>query len=175
MHDMTEDNFEEKRWFQKLYNMYSYRVYRIAYNILRNNEDSQDAVQEVFMKVNDNLQKLYNFSMDKMTAYIVITTKRVAINMYRVNKRDHERFTSVDTLESEICSDESVYDKIDYDDLVNRIKCLPPRYQEAMMLHYVSGYTGDEAAKIMGVSRSTLYEDLKHAKELLRKELIKHE
>jgi RNA polymerase sigma-70 factor (ECF subfamily) len=48
---------------------------------------------------------------------------------------------------------------------------LKPRIREVVLLHWYQQLSGDEMAKALGVSRSTVYNRLEKAQKLLRKEL----
>lgn len=45
------DTDEEKDYFEELYLQYRHKMYGIAYSILHNEQDSEDAVHQAFLKI----------------------------------------------------------------------------------------------------------------------------
>lgn len=54
---MLETN-EEKNQFEQLYIKYKQDMYAVAYGILKNKEDAEDAVHQSFLKIADNFSKV---------------------------------------------------------------------------------------------------------------------
>ena len=53
---MLETN-EEKNQFEQLYIKYKQDMYAVAYGILKNKEDAEDAVHQSFLKIADTFSK----------------------------------------------------------------------------------------------------------------------
>ena len=72
--------------FEKLYNKYNKLVYGIAFSILKNKQDSEDVVQDIFTKI-------YNIDKNKLptkneTSWLYSTTKNEAITVLRKRKNE---------------------------------------------------------------------------------------
>ena len=55
--------------------------------------------------------------------------------------------------------------------LATAIAKLKPRYREVILLHYVSGYSAKEIAKVLGMKADSVQKLIYRAKEALRKQL----
>ncbi len=73
------DTAEDKAEFEDLYVKYKQRMYAVAYKILHNIEDSEDAVHNAFLKIADNFEMIKKFSCQELQSYIVIIVKIIII------------------------------------------------------------------------------------------------
>lgn len=87
---------EDKAEFEDLYIKYRQKMYAVAYSILHNVEDSEDAVHNAFLNIAKNFEKFKNFSCQDKERYIVIIVRNVSIDIYRKNKKDSEHLTELD-------------------------------------------------------------------------------
>ena len=88
---MAANKDQEK--LDKLYALYEQPMYRIAYAILHHTEQAEDAVSDAFLRIMKNLKKIGNVQSEKTKHYIVCIIRSTAINQYRQNQRDSERYT----------------------------------------------------------------------------------
>lgn len=77
---------EDKDQFKELYIKYKQRMYAIAYKILHNFEDSEDAVHNAFLKIADNFEKIKKFSCQERERYIVIIVRNTSIFTGRIKR-----------------------------------------------------------------------------------------
>ncbi len=78
---------EERNLISDLYTRYEQKMYYAALGILHNQHSAEDAVHEAFLRIINNLHKLY-FENDKKTeALVVIIVKNVALNMLKKDNR----------------------------------------------------------------------------------------
>ena len=82
------DDENDKDKFEELYLKYRQRAYAIAYSILRNSHDAEDAVGQAFLSVANNFKKVSLFSRQEFEAYIVIIIRNTSINIFNQNKKD---------------------------------------------------------------------------------------
>ena len=73
--------FEEK--IRRLVNQYAEGLVRLAYVSVRNFSDAEDIVQEVFLKLYDNLGDI---CMESVPAWLITTAKNMAKNYLRDSK-----------------------------------------------------------------------------------------
>lgn len=50
---------EEKSLFEQIYLEYRGLMYHVAYEILHNEQDAEDAVHQAFIKIAENIKKIY--------------------------------------------------------------------------------------------------------------------
>jgi RNA polymerase sigma-70 factor (ECF subfamily) len=123
------DTEEEKNQFEHLYTTYKQNMYAIAYDVLKNKEDAEDAVHQSFLKIADNFTKVLQIFCNEIKAYVVIISRNTAIDMYRQNKNRATHTTELN--ETEIV-DESYFENKDYDGLLKAIEQLPQIYKDVL-------------------------------------------
>ncbi len=84
---------KEQEKIQQLYAVYEQPMYRIAYAILHHTEQAEDAVSDAFLRIIKNLKKIGDVQSEKTKHYIIQIIRSTAINQYRQNQRDSERYT----------------------------------------------------------------------------------
>ena len=87
---MATHKEKEQEKLKLLYDIYEQPMYRIAYAILHHTEQAEDAVSDAFLRILKNLKKIGDVHSEKTIISIIRST---AINQYRQNQRDSERYT----------------------------------------------------------------------------------
>lgn len=77
---VTDNDYEK---MEELYELYEQKVYYVAYSILNNIQQAEDAVQETFITLYKNLEKLHNLNIQEFKRYILRVAKNKAIDSYR--------------------------------------------------------------------------------------------
>ena len=157
---------EERRvWLEEAMNRWETSLLRLCFAYLGDRALAEDAVQETFLKA----WKAYGRFRKEADEKTWLT--RIAINTSKDMRksawfRHIDRSTALDDLpESSVPFDA-------WDDTVTRaVMALPDRLREAALLCWLQGLSGDKAAGILRVPRSTVYHRLKKAQELLKNEL----
>lgn len=156
----------DKRKFRKLYDKYSRLMYSVAYNILHNGSDAEDAVHEAFVAISKNFSKISSLDANKMRSCIVIIVRNKAIDIYNANRR-----------RSTLLLDEAYMgaaaSDVDISPLAEAMLRLPEKYRSVIMLKYDNGFKSKEIAQMLGMSDGMVRQTLMKARELLRAELEK--
>ena len=85
------DTQEDKEKFEQLYALYSKKMYKVAYQILRNRHDTDDAVHDSGIAIIDNLEKIKKINCHETWSYIVTIVKSRAFNIYQRKHKRSER------------------------------------------------------------------------------------
>jgi RNA polymerase sigma-70 factor, ECF subfamily len=141
-------------------------MFRVAYSLLRNIQDAEDAVQEAFLK-------LYRGEawrrMENERAFLARTVWRVALDRA---PRAAERMEDVDGMEI-AASGESPEDWAAAGNeramLRQMIAGLPEELRQALLLSSVEEMTSGEVAVVMGIPEGTVRTRVMRAKGELRK------
>ena len=168
---------DDKFKFEKIYKQYRNLMFYVAFNLLGNEQDAEDAVHSAFLKVAENLQNLSETICPKTKSYVVIVTEHKAIDMLR--QRNRHDIQSLDDLPETFCSDKSSAHSFTDELLGNSAlaKCilaLPPRYKEIILLKYYHGYNLHEIAKMLDITLVNAIKMDQRAKKKL-KEFCKKE
>ena len=160
---MANDGRSE--WLEAAMERYEVYLARMCFVYLGNISLAEDAVQETFLKA----WKGYDSFRGEAEEKTWLT--RIAINTCKDLKRSAwfrhtDRSAALDQLPGAVTSFDAK------DDTVTRaVMKLKPRYKEVVLLCHYQELTADEAARQLGISRSTVYERLKKAYAVLKREL----
>jgi RNA polymerase sigma-70 factor (ECF subfamily) len=161
------DDDEDRERFEELYLKYRQDMYSVAYKVLHNVHDAEDAVHQAFLRIANNFEKIEEVDCPKTKAYTVIIVRNVAINIYNHNKKSSAYNVSIDTDAGSTIVDDSTFNEVDYQYLVSKITSLPDIYKDVLYLKHVQGYSNDEISQLLDVSKDAVYKRLQRAKSLL--------
>ena len=153
---------EEKSKFEQLYLEYKGLMFHVAYEILHNEQDAEDAVHQAFVKIAENIKKIDDPMCPKTHSYVVTIVEHQAIDQYR----KQQKHQTVELIE-EIQGTNAHYEGDN--DLTKCILKLPARYREMILLRYHHGYTVREIAKMLGLSLPAAIKLDQRAKNKLKK------
>ena len=160
---------DEKSKFEVIYHTYKQLMYYTASKILGDTSDSEDIVHEAFLKIIEIFEKINNPTSPQTRALIVTITENKAIGLYRKRKAH-----SVIPLEEEYIGvpERSKIDEIEeHDRLSKAILSLPGRYREVLLLKYAQGYSMDEIAVILSMTKENVKKTIQRARKELEKVL----
>ena len=136
--------------FETLYKKYNKLVYRIAFTILKNKEDSEDIVQAVFSKIY-SLPK-DKLPIDNIATWIYSVTKNEAISLYRKRKNTID----LDCMYEIADSDDEINRIVDQDRYNRILSKLNDKEKEVVSLKILTNLTFDEIAKLLDEPAGTV-------------------
>ena len=144
---MMIDSEKEQSKFEIIYKTYQRAMFYIAYKILHNEQDAEDAVHQAFIKIVENINKIEEAVCPKTKGYVVTIVENKAIDIYRKKQKLQllELNETITGIEVEYHGEGA---------LTKCILNLPLNYRELILLKYLHGYSTKEIAKIMGISNS---------------------
>ena len=158
---------------------YGKMCYTIAYNILRNAEDSEECVNDTYLGAWNSMPTK---RPDRLTPFLGKITRHLAINKYDYNmakkRGGGQNILAIDELE-ECISDGSapcnIADELFFADVINSfLDGLSERDHSIFMSRYWDMYSTAEIAKLYGINENTvkaaIYRMRGKLKELLVKE-----
>lgn len=141
---------------------YGDMVRRLCLVHLKNPADTEDIFQNVFLKY--VLSPVVFESPEHEKAWLI----RVTINACRDLVKSFFRSRTV-SLEELL--DQPAPLSEEHREVLEAVLALPPKYRDAVYLHYYEGYTAAEIGKLLGKNTNTVYTLLTRAREQLRKTL----
>lgn len=135
---------------------YHQMVYRLAYSYVRNCAEADDICQDAFVKL---MEYTGHFSSEEDCRRWLI---RVVINLSKNLVRSC-RFSRTEELSEEIPL-ETAGDG----ELLALVKTLPTQYSEVIHLFYYEGYSVNEIAGILGISRTAVTSRLTRGRKKLK-------
>lgn len=153
---------EERSKFEQIYLEYRGLMFYVAYGILRNERDAEDAVHQAFVKIGENIKKIETPVCPKTQSYVVTIVEHQAIDQYRRLRR-HPSVELIDGMQGIAVPYEGD------NALTGCILKLPARYRAVILLRYDQGYTVREIAKLLGLSLPAAIKLEQRAKNKLKK------
>lgn len=168
--------------FAELVNRYERKIYRLAKNITRNDEDAEDVLQDAFLKAYTHLD---NFKGDsKFYTWIV----RIAVNeaLMRLRKRKIDRSVPLDepvelgeeTVAREIAvwedNPEQQYSQEEWRRILDEaVESLKPDFRTVFVLRDIEELSTEETAETLGISVPAVKSRLLRARLALRERLTR--
>ena len=150
-------------------------AYRIAYAVLRSHQDSEDAVQETFVRVLRYGGRLA--SVENPKTWLARIAWRVAIDKRKRQRRRNEITIERDDMRMpEIASEEISADRAMESAGVSAmleglIAGLPAKLREPLILSTVEEMTPREVAAVLGINDAAVRSRVFRARQILREKL----
>ena len=138
----------------------------VARKITANNEDAEDVVQDVCLKIWHQRDRFEQFN--NLEAYSVTMVKHLSIDKIR-SRRSMVGEGSLLTQESEeLLPDSILEEKEESEAIRSLIGMLPPLQQRIFQLKDIEGYETDEITQIIGITAEAVRNNLSRARKRLR-------
>jgi len=165
---LTQGNQEA---FRSLFGEYARRIFVFARGYLKSNEEAEEVVQEVFIKI-WNVRASINTELSFKSYLFKITynyIRELFLKKARENSYKH------DLLDFAVDFDNRTEEKIDYQSLLELVEGLidrlPPRQKEVIILKKKDGLPVKEIAELLDISPRTVEKHLSEALKFLKTEL----
>ncbi len=149
---MTEKELEQ------IFSQYAETVYRVCYTYLGNAEDSEDAVQEVFLKL---IKKQPQFSCENdRKGWLIVTACNHCKSRLRWKKRHP-------TSDSEKTAEQGERDE-SLSEVMELISALPEDCRQVVYMHVCEGYSLADIARLCKRKASTVRSQMFYARRKLK-------
>jgi RNA polymerase sigma-70 factor (ECF subfamily) len=158
---------DQNEYLTYLVETYGDMVYRLALTRVRNPHDAQDIVQQVFLKLVKNIDRLE--SEEHVKAWLIKVTSNEGKSLFSSAWRRHtaslEESSDVDELSVE---PPELYET---NDLMKAVFRLPEKYRIVIHLFYYQDLSTEEISKVLGRTNHTVRSQLSRGRDRMRKEL----
>ncbi len=147
---------KDARAFTIMYDMYSKSLFSVISNLIKETEDAEDALQEVFVKIWKNIDS-YNESKGRLYTWMLNIARNTAIDKLRSKGFNNSK--------KNLSSDNFVHLLDDSNKLINRIDTigikefvqkLKPKCIALIELLFFQGYTQQEASEELEMPLGTV-------------------
>lgn len=158
----------ERKAQQTLYSRYSPKMFAICLRYAKDYHSAEDILQEGFIKVfkyigNFRREGSFEGWLRRIFVNTAIEHLRKSVNMYSIVDSEDKPIDIVD---------ESVFDRLDEQDLLDMVQSLSPGYRTVFNLYVVEGYSHKEIGKLLSISEGTSKSQLARARQLLQKKVL---
>jgi RNA polymerase sigma-70 factor (ECF subfamily) len=152
---------EDRRAQKDLYTIYYAMSLGICLRYANHREDAISILNEGFFKVFKNISK-YDFQKP-FSIWIKKIMTNTAIDFYRA-KIKQGILVDVSMYEHTIVEDDSISQKLNYEDLLAMVQQLPPAYRTVFNLYAIDGYGHEEISGMLGIAIGTSKSNLHKAR-----------
>jgi len=145
----------------EMYNRHVDTVYRVCFMYMKNRPDTEDMVQNTFMRLMKDNTVFQSPEHEK--AWLIRTAANLCKDYF---KHWWSKRISINQME-----DVAVEQPFDMDSNLEKVMALPPKYRTAVYLYYYEGYSTVEIANLLKKKASTIRGWLHAARKLLKMEM----
>lgn len=163
--------------FEAIYFTYSKYLYSIGINILRDEQNAADALQQCFIKIFENMDKIGEVNSRQTKSFISILMRNESINLFRKRKTIFHVTESMDDalyiIIDEAANTEELLLKAELRDEIKT--CLSKLNKEEVnliILKYGQEYSNEEIAGILDVSSEVVRQRLSRIRRKLAALLV---
>ena len=170
---LRTDHTARRARLERLYLDFRSRLFGIARCYVKNDEDAEDILQDVFCKLAEHIDRVSD-DPHKAFSFCAIITKNTALNFLRRQKKltaaDDEMWVSTDPEPYEIAAQKEQSARI-----YRAIDALPEIYRQVLLLYFVHDYSLREIADVLEHPYNTVKQQFSRAKAKLRAEIEKED
>lgn len=127
------------------------KMYRVAFRIVRNQEEAQDVVQDALIKIWNKMEKLAEVSNQE--AYCMTITRNMAIDHLRSKKLETSELDNHYDIKADSANPERIaIAKDEFKNVRNFIDGLAENHRTVLELRDIEGYSYKEISEITGYS-----------------------
>jgi RNA polymerase sigma-70 factor (ECF subfamily) len=151
--------------FELLIRRHNQRLYRAIRAILKDDEEAEDAMQEVYVRAFVHLDQ---FAGDaKLSTWLT----KIAIYEALGRLRRRKRIDEMPEISSSENPERATYGRELHTAIESAVDSLPPLYRSVFVLREIEEMTGAETADSLGITEETVKTRLHRARRLMRRRL----
>lgn len=161
---------KDKVAFEYLYDNYCRELMSIAKKILNSQELAEDALQDTFIKVWNNILT-YDAQKGRLFTWLLNIARNTAIDKLK-SKHVKYQTQSVEQNIYAINSAQSTRQNIDHIGVKQNVEALKPDHKTLIEMAYYGGFTQEEISKELGIPLGTVKTKMRAAIMELRKVFV---
>jgi RNA polymerase sigma-70 factor (ECF subfamily) len=162
---------KDDKSFTLLYDNYSKSLFGVIYNLIRNTEEAEDVLQEVFVKIWKNIDS-YNESKGRLYTWMLNIARNTSIDKLRSkNFNNSQKNLSTDNFVHILEDNSKTTNRIDAIGIKEFIMKLKPKCIQIIDLLFFKGYTQQEASDELEMPLGTVKTNNRNCMNELRKML----
>lgn len=166
---MMIDNSDDRIKFEKVYKSFKNIMLNRAYEIVKERQLAEDAVHNAFLKIINNLPKIYDADSNETKWYVIVIVTNEAKKIY--NKENKILKAELTDMESDFNLETIVEDKNIVEKVKKEIGLLPEIYRDTMSLKYYNDLSNKEISSVLSIPISTVKKRLQRGRKILIQKL----
>jgi RNA polymerase sigma factor (sigma-70 family) len=163
--DLIKGCVEENSACQReLYDKYAGKMFAVCLRYASTREDAEDALQEAFIRIFDNISKFRNEGsfegwMRRITVHTVLRL---------IQKKTPLQYAEDTSALTKVSTASDAIGNLNEKDLLGLIKQLPQGYRVVFNMYAIEGFSHNEIAENLGISEGTSRSQYSRAKKHLQ-------
>lgn len=161
----SKDHFDD---IISLFRLYEQKMYHIAYAILHDSYQAEDAVMDAFVRLLEHNYRIDDPESDTAKKLVISVTRSAAIDLYRKNQRASSKMLLTEDpalLHAETHTEPQAHPESNTESI---IQGLPSIYYDVMYERYVNEKSVSETAVILSISEAAVRKRQERALRILR-------
>jgi RNA polymerase sigma-70 factor (ECF subfamily) len=158
--------------FYNLYERYCRRLYGFVFRYIKQKEDAEEIVQEVFVKIWESRNKIDAYS--SLESFLFTIAYNITISLLRKRTREKKYLEHLQSLQH-LDDLPDLIDEIHFNELNDRVQVLlnelTPRQKEIYQLSREEGLSHDEIAKKLDISVNTVKKHMANTLAFLKSQI----
>ena len=158
--------------FDEIYQIYNKKIYAFSLKNLKNKEDAEGVVQELFIHIWKDRKKLKEIR--NLDSWIFTVSFNIIRRYFR--KMANERFHLRQMAETKLLDDNTTITEVEYNELLKNaekiIEQLPSRQRTVFLLSKIKGLSNTEISLKLNISKKTVENHLSNARAFLKKAFV---
>lgn len=172
----------ERELVERLFDLYAKKIKGLAYKILLNQQDAEDALGNTFLRIIKYRQKFVDIDEDEIKRLIVIYTRSTCFDM--LDKRDKQKFISISSDFEDDEGNEVSYELVGNMDILRDYICkeclehvtsiiqnLKTPAREIVLLKYYYDTPNTVISELLGMNVSTVGTIIQRSVAKIKKEM----
>ena len=159
---MTQDELlvliykKDEKAFTHIYDMYSKSIFSVINVLMKNREEAEDVLQEVFVKIWKNIDS-YNESKGRFYTWMLNIARNTTIDKLRSkNFNNSQKNLTVDNFVYQLEDSNKLVNLVDSIGIHEFVKKLKPKCIQIIDLLFFKGYTQQEASDELAIPLGTV-------------------
>ncbi len=170
------ENEEQRGFMEQLYLDHRSDMYHCAYHVTRHREDAEDILNDTLLKLMKKIPQLMALDCLVLPSYIVISTRRTAIDLLRKHKRRSELLFGDEDFMDSLASfdpdpDEGLLREADSAVLALAMDRILQRQRDLLNMKYTLALSHQEIADTYGLKADSIPSLLSRARRALKEAL----
>lgn len=170
---MAIEDEQQRSYVAEVYEQNKHKLYRLAYDILKNHHDAEDCVQDVIIALIEYLETYRNATPVHQKNILFRMCRNIAIDKYRTEKRRsvHEQYegeeTAWDLIDDDAYVDALFQKQENAQRLMEMINALGPALSDALYYFYYMRMSTAQIARLLGLSEANVRMRLTRARRMM--------
>lgn len=163
------DSAEQQTKFEKIYYAYRKQMILVAKNVLRNDEQAEDAVQEAFINIAKRIEYIQDDNDKMIKSYVLTAARNAALYIQKQEVKNRHSSIPYEAVEDYTAPslENQVFVTETADELKAAVSRLPNAYQDALLMRIVHEMEYNEIADVLKKPQATIRQQVARAKKML--------